>query len=163
MKAVATTILCLTSIMAASASADGALVATLESLKVSRAADGSEQLAPSYHAQPNDVFEYRATYRNQSSKTMRRVIATVPVPQGFEYVAESAAPVVMLASLDGKTFSPLPLIRAVPSADGAANETPIPAQELRFLRWEIGDMQAGTSSTVTARVRFAPTTTTASD
>ena len=134
--------------------ADDALQATLEAHKVTRQTDGKEALAPAGEAQPGDVVEYRSIYRNVSAKTLTKVAATLPIPAGFEYI-ENTATARALASTDGKSFAPVPLMRVVKTAQGKNEMRPVPAAEYRYLRWSLGDMRAGTTSTVVARVRMS--------
>ena len=130
------------------------LTATLEAHKVLLAADGKEQLVAASEAKPGDVLEYRATYRNISAKPLRAVMATLPVPSsGVEYLPNTAAPAGVEASINGAQFAPAPLKRLVTTQDGKPQQQLVPASEYRFLRWPLGDLPAGASKTVSARVR----------
>ena len=133
---------------------DGAVVVALTAQKVVRAADGKETFTSADKLGPGDVVEYRAVYRNRSAGPVRNVLANLPVPAaGFEYIAETAAPALQSASLDGKTFSPVPLKRTVVLTNGQREELPVPLREYRALRWQIGDLAAGASVTVKARMQ----------
>lgn len=114
-------------------------------------ANGKESLVESKTAKPGDVLEYRATYTNTGKKAVTNLAATLPVPQGMEYVALSSQPSSALASVDGQNFSAVPLMRR--QADG--KEQPVPAAEYRALRWKVADLQPGKSFVVSARVRVA--------
>lgn len=141
------------------------LTATLEAHKVLLADNGKEQLAPAAQARPGDVLEYRATYRNTSDKPIRAVMATLPVPStGVEYLPNSAMPLGVEASVDGTRFAPAPLKRVVMTPEGRPQQQVVPAVEYRFLRWPLGDLPAGASKTVSARVRVTkePVLTTSS-
>jgi uncharacterized repeat protein (TIGR01451 family) len=130
------------------------LTATLEAHKVVLADNGKEQLVAASKAKPGDVLEYRATYRNISAKPLRAVMATLPVPsRGVEYLPNSAAPAGVEASINGAQFAPAPLKRLVTTPDGKPQQQLVPASEYRFLRWPLGDLPAGASKTVSARVR----------
>jgi uncharacterized repeat protein (TIGR01451 family) len=129
------------------------LTASLEAHKVVLA-EGKEQLVAAAEAKPGDVLEYRATYRNISAKALRAVMATLPVPSsGVEYLPNTAAPAGVEASIDGAQFAPAPLKRVVMTPDGRPQQQLVPASEYRFLRWPLGDLPAGASKTVSARVR----------
>ncbi len=119
-------------------------------------ANGKEALVSAERARPGDVIEYRAVYRNGGSRPVRDLAATLPVPQGMEFLPGAAAPQPMLASLDGKTFEPMPLQRRVRLADGREVTREVPAAEYRFLRWSLGTLGARESRTVMARVRVSP-------
>lgn len=130
------------------------LTATLEAHKVVLADNGKEQLIAASEAKPGDVLEYRATYRNISQKPLRAVMATLPVPSsGVEYLPNTAIPAGVEASINGAQFAPAPLKRLVTTADGKPRQQLVPPAEYRFLRWPIGDLPAGASKTVSARVR----------
>lgn len=130
------------------------LTATLEAHKVVLADNGKEQLVAASEAKPGDVLEYRATYRNVSPKALRAVMATLPVPaSGVEYLPNTALPAGVEASIDGAQFARAPLKRLVMNTDGRPQQQLVPATEYRFLRWPLGDLPAGASKTVSARVR----------
>jgi len=143
--------------------ADGNVAVTLAAQRVEALPGGGESLAPADQAKPGDVIEYRATYRNSGASNARQLAATLPIPAGSEYIARSASPAPAFASLDGRTFSPLPLKRRVHLADGRDVMQEVPAREYRSLRWTLGTLPARTERTVRARVRLegGPIATTA--
>lgn len=139
------------------------LSVTLEANKVILAAGGKEQLVSASEAKPGDVLEYRAIYRNISKQPLRTVMATLPVPAtGVEYLLDSGTPEGVEASVDGVKFAAVPLKRMVKTPDGKQQQQLVPATEYRFLRWPLGDLPAGASKAVSARVRVVtgPTLTT---
>lgn len=130
------------------------LSATLEAHKVVRTVDGKEQFVAAAQAKPGDVLVYLATYKNVSDKPLRNVMATLPVPAtGVEYLVDSAAPAAVEASIDGVQFALAPLKRLVKLPDGKQQQQLVATSEYRFLRWPLGDLPAGTSRTVSARMR----------
>lgn len=117
-------------------------------------ADGSETLAQARQVKPGDRVEYAATYRNPGKLIIRNVQATLPIPAGaMEYISSSALPAQVYASLNGKDFAPAPLMRVVIQPDGTQRKQPVPVSEYRYLRWNLGDLEAGKSRTVKARMR----------
>ena len=121
-----------------------------------------ERLVAATETSAGDRLEYVATYRNPTAVAMHHVLVTVPVPRnGVEYVLDTAAPRADLASTDGKQFAALPLGRVRTAADGSRSTTPAPAGDYRFLRWDLGDVPAGATRTVRARVQVIATTATA--
>ena len=141
-----------------SAAAQGAksdVVVTLKAQKVVRAADGNEVLQAAERAMPGEVIQYDATYKNHSANGIRNLVPTLPIPRGLEYIPDSAKPAPSKASVDGKVFEPLPLIRKVTLPSGETVEQPVPASEIRALRWEIGDLDAGAAAQISARARLA--------
>ena len=117
---------------------------------------GKEARLPADQAEPGDVIEYKATYTNQGNSAVRDLQATLPVPAGLEYLPKSAQPVKLFASLDGKTFAPVPLTRRVKLAGGKTVVREVPAAEYRALRWSIGSLAANSARTVAARMRVTP-------
>lgn len=121
-------------------------------------AGAKDKLVPATEARPGDVIEYQVTYRNPGKTPAHQVNATLPVPPGgMAYLEGSAAPASLQASVDGIHYAPPPLTRDVVRAGRRVSET-VPPAEYRFLRWTLGDLPAGQSVTVSARMRLAPTT-----
>ena len=131
------------------------VVVTLKAQKVERTRDGKEVLRVADRAIPGEVIQYEALYRNQGKKGIRNLQPTLPIPAGLEYLPDSAKPAPSKASLDGKNFAPVPLMRQVASADGKTKEEPVPPSEYRALRWELGDLDSGRNALVSARARLA--------
>ena len=131
------------------------VVVTLKAQKVLRAADGSETLQAAERAMPGEVIQYDAVYKNQSKSGVRNLVPTLPIPRGLEYIPDSAKPAPAKASVDGKVFEPLPLKRKVTLPSGETVEQPVPPSEIRALRWEIGDLDAGAAAQISARARLA--------
>lgn len=135
--------------------ADGDVRVSLTSQRVTLV-DGKEVLVSADKARPGDVIEYRAVYQNDGRTAVRELDATLPVPNGLEYLPKTAAPAVVLASTDGRAFAPVPLVRKTRAADGREVVREVPLSEYRALRWSIGTLAAKESRTVRARMRVAP-------
>jgi uncharacterized repeat protein (TIGR01451 family) len=131
------------------------VVVTLKAQKVLRGPDGNEVLKVADRAMPGEVIQYDAIYKNESKNGVRNLVPTLPIPPGLEYIPDSAKPAPAKASLDGKTFEPLPLKRQVKLATGETVEQPVPPSEIRALRWELGDLDAGAAAQISARARLA--------
>jgi uncharacterized repeat protein (TIGR01451 family) len=122
--------------------------------RVVTGADGKQTLQDGSYARPGDVLEYHAVYRNHGTKAARDLLATLPVPaNGLDYLPKTAFPDGVQASLDGKTFATPPLMRTVKLPDGKEVLREVPVSEYRFLRWKLGELPAGKSVTVGARMR----------
>ena len=112
------------------------------------------KLVPTVQAHPGDVIEYQVTYHNAGKAPAKQVKATLPVPEGgMAYLEGSASPAALQASLDGVTYAAPPLKREV-VRDGRRQQEIVPPSEYRFLRWDLGDLPAGKSVTVTSRMRL---------
>lgn len=140
------------------ASAQSALNVSLTAHRVAVDAKGRESFQPAAEARPGETVEYRAAYRNSGVAPVGEVLATLPIPDGTEYVARTARPAPALASRDGLTFEPLPLKRRVRLANGTEAVREIPVAEYRYLRWKLGSIAAGRAETVSARVRVSTLT-----
>ena len=81
--------------------------------KVIKDAQGKEQLVDASTVKPGDVLEYRATYTNNSAKTVTGLVGELPIPLGLEYQRKTARPgaaQVKAATKEG-VFSAEPLMR----------------------------------------------------
>lgn len=126
--------------------------ARLEVRKVSRSADGREQLVPASAVKPGDVLEYVVTYRNRSAAAVTDFAATLPIPEATEFMSGSEHPAGARASIDSRDFAAVPLKRKV-HRDGRDMEEAVPLHEYRALRWQVPRLGAGESLTYTARVK----------
>lgn len=118
----------------------------LDALKVIPAtAETAENFVSADTAAPGDVIEYRAVYTNGTAGMIRNFLPEIPIPAGLSVVEGTDNPKATFGSLDGKNFSPLPLL----GADGL----PVPAASIRALRWNVANLAVGES--VTLRVRAA--------
>jgi hypothetical protein len=121
--------------------------------------NGTESLRAATEVKPNDLLQYAATYVNSGSSPVQRLVASLPIPPGTQWIESSAVPRAVLASTDGKVFLPVPLMRRVKDANGHVNEVPVPLTEYRVLRWAEQVVASGASYTVSARVRVSGLTT----
>ena len=141
---------------ASPASAASDVTVQLTAQRVTRV-QGREALASAEQARPGETLEYRAVYRNQGASDASGLTATLPIPRGTSYLPGSASPARVEASLDGRTFAPVPLTRRERAADGRIVVREVPASEYRALRWPLGTLVSRKERAVTARVRIEPT------
>src|SRR5262245_58777019 len=113
--------------------AESGVTVELSASRLVTTSAGHESRVPADHAKPGELLEYRATYHNAGASGVSRLEATLPIPAGTEYQANSADPAPAMASLDGHSFAPLPLTRRVRRADGSEVTREIPASEYRAL------------------------------
>ena len=135
--------------------AAGSVAVELTAQRVTKA-QGKEVLAPADEARPGELIEYRALYRNDGAGEARGLMATLPIPRGTQYVAGSALPRRVEASLDGRTFAAVPLKRTEKTPDGRTIVQEVPVAEYRALRWPLGALPSRDQRTVSARVRVEP-------
>jgi uncharacterized repeat protein (TIGR01451 family) len=136
--------------------AAGTVAVELTANRVTKA-QGKEVLVPAEQAKPGELIEYRALYRNDGASEAKGLLATLPIPRGTQYVAGSALPRGVQASLDGRAFAAVPLKRTVRLPDGRTVVQDVPVAEYRVLRWPLGALPARDKRTVSARVRVEPT------
>jgi uncharacterized repeat protein (TIGR01451 family) len=129
--------------------------AVLTSKKVVINGNNKETLIDAKEIKPGEIVEYRATYTNKSKAPVTKLVGTLPIPDGTEYVGGSANPAIgVLATLGDGKFAPIPLKRKVKLADGREVERDVPLADYRSLRWNLGDLGPGQSVSVTGRVRL---------
>jgi len=136
---------------AAAASAEQKIVSVvLTQSKVVKAADGTEQLQDATSVKPGDVLEYKATYTNNTGKSVSGLVANLPIPEGLEYLPKSAKPgasLVKAATGDG-VFAAEPLTHIV-----AGKTEPVSYGDYRSLRWTLGQLPANGVTAVSARAK----------
>jgi len=115
--------------------------------------DGKAVFKPAQVSKPGDTLEYRVRYTNRSASAATGLVANLPIPAGTTLLAGSELPPQVLASTDGAHFAPPPLMRSVRQPDGSERRVPVPLEEYRALRWNLGTLAAGQSAQVQARVR----------
>ena len=136
----------------------GDLEVKLAAQRVSSSPGGKETLQAAERAFPGDIIQYDATYQNLGGKAITNLEPTLPIPAGMHYLPDTARPVPAQASLDGRTFAPIPLKRKVTLPTGEVKEQEVPATEYRALRWNLGEMAPGARTTLIARTRIGATT-----
>lgn len=139
--------------VATDAASEGAVKVKLTQARVDMQ-EGKEKLVEVESVKPGDVIEYRAVYTNTSKETVRELTATLPLPDGLDYLAKSAKaseglPLVQVVARDGQSGTePLMVTQA-------GKKVEMPASQYRVLRWRVGSMVAGRSVTVSARARVS--------
>lgn len=109
--------------------------------------DGKTVQKPVSRANKGDVILYQAVATNTLQKPMTDIGVTIPVPTGMVYTGVST-PNATFASLDGKTFAPIPLKRQV-----KGKWVEVPLKEYKAVRFVIKTLPAQTASTVSIQVK----------
>ena len=140
---------------AAGASSNKEIEAVLTSKKVIVGAEQKETLIDAKNVKPGEIIEYQATYANKSKASISQLTPNLPIPEGTEYLPGSARPARVKATLGDGKFEAIPLKRKVKLPDGKEVEQEVPASKYRALQWSLGELPAGKSMTVSARVRVS--------
>ena len=117
------------------------LIGTTEAFRVVSTERGGETLVPADKASPQDVIEYRLTYKNDGAGPVQNVAISDPVPAGTRYVARSAKLSgrgrVEFSIDGGKAFHewPVPLVQKTP--DGREVVTQAPPDMVTHIRWVV--------------------------
>jgi uncharacterized repeat protein (TIGR01451 family) len=119
--------------------------------------DGKTVAYSAAQAHPGDVVEYQAAYSNSGATGVGHLVATIPVPTGTTYVADSAKPASdVQASMDGVHFAPMPLMHMVKGTDGKPVQKSVPLSDYRALQWQIATLAAHAEVAASLRVRINP-------
>jgi uncharacterized repeat protein (TIGR01451 family) len=132
-----------------------AVTVKLEQFKVVSGPGGQEALADASTVKPGDIVEYQATYRNNDVKPVTGLQATLPIPEGTEYLPKTARPgadLVKAATREG-LYAPEPLQRQV-RVNGKLQTEPVPYGQYRSLQWALGQLPPGGEFQVKARVQI---------
>lgn len=141
---------------AASAPAEPRLATQLVLAKV--VTEGTaEKLTPVASVQPGDLLQYTAHFGNPTAAALRDVVPSLPVPAGTQWQPRGDMPTGATASVDGRNFGPLPLMRKQLQASGQWVQVPVPLSEIRVLRWPARSLGVGESFATSLRVRVLST------
>lgn len=80
------------------------VIVTTTVFKLGQAGEGRKRVNSTDQHKPGDILIYRASYRNETKGLLKDVVATMPVPSGLIYIADSGVPPPARATKDGKTF-----------------------------------------------------------
>jgi uncharacterized repeat protein (TIGR01451 family) len=116
--------------------------------------NGRETLVESQTAEPGDFVVYRVRYENAGRAVIPNFSPELTIPNPMIYVANSASPGNVMASVDPNTFAPVPLVKAVRLTSGAQRKVRIAPSEYRALKWNLGPLKPGQSVVVSARVQL---------
>jgi uncharacterized repeat protein (TIGR01451 family) len=133
---------------------EGNVTVQLTAQKVVARTDGTEEFLAAEEAVPGQTLLYTAAYHNRGTAAIKNLRATLPVPEGMEYLPDSAKPADVSASLDGVVFQPVPLKHKVKSPDGTEHDELVPYAQYRTLRWSVGDLAPDATVTISARAKI---------
>jgi len=124
------------------AHAEDALKMQLSANKVVTNSEGKVSYVPVNTTPAGTIVQYKATYSNTINQDIQDLEVVLPIPANMAFNGE-AMPASAQASIDGKNFADMPLMRKV---DGKMVK--IPYSEYRSLRWNIKLLPANKSAAV---------------
>lgn len=124
------------------AHAEDALKMELTATKVTKGVDGKVSYTSVSTAPAGTVIQYKANYTNTIDTDINDLAVILPIPANMAFNGE-ASPASAQASIDGKNYADMPLMRKV---DGKMVK--IPYSEYRTLRWNIKLLPAKKSAAV---------------
>lgn len=124
------------------AQAAEALKMELQASKVVKDNKGKITTSAASNAKTGEVVQYRATYTNTIDKPISDIAVTLPIPNNMTFNG-TATPATAQATIDGKNYADMPLMRKV---DGKLVKVPL--SEYKALRWNIKWLPANKSADV---------------
>lgn len=124
------------------AHAEDALKMQLTANQVVTNAEGKISYVPVRTAPKGTIIQYKANYFNTINKDIQDLAVVLPIPANMTFTGE-AIPSTAQASIDGKNYADMPLMRKV---DGKMVK--IPYSEYKSLRWNIKLLPAQKSADV---------------
>lgn len=125
-----------------SAQAADALKMELQANKIAKSANGKPTYVAASNAKRGETVQYRAVYTNVIAQPISDVVVTLPIPASMTFNGE-ANPSSAQATIDGKNYADMPLMRKV---NGKVVQ--IPLSEYKALRWNIKWLPASKSADV---------------
>lgn len=123
------------------ATKSGDFTGSLEAFRVVLTDNGQETFLPADQASPNDVIEYRVTYRNARDDAIQSIFITDPIPTGSQYIEESATKPsggrVEFSIDGGRSFKEWPITIERRTSDGRTLVEQATPDMVTHIRWII--------------------------
>ena len=124
------------------AHAEDALKMQLTANQVVTNAEGKISYVPVRTAPKGTIIQYKANYSNTINKDIQDLAVVLPIPANMTFTGE-AIPSTAQASIDGKNYADMPLMRKV-----NGKMVKVPYSEYKSLRWNIKLLPAQKSANV---------------
>jgi uncharacterized repeat protein (TIGR01451 family) len=122
---------------------EGGLTGFIEAYRVVVNDEGVERLLPAEKARPNDIIEYKLTYKNNGTAPLHNIVITDPVPAEAAYIAESALlpqGVRVQFSIDeGQSYHAWPVKVLIETADGEQVWKEAAPEQVTHIRWALDE------------------------
>lgn len=119
-----------------------ALKMELQANKITKKSDGKPVSVAASNAKAGETVQYRATYTNVVTQPISDIAVTLPIPINMTFTGE-ANPSSAQATIDGKNYSDMPLMRKI-----NGKVVKVPLSEYKALRWNIKLLPAKKSADV---------------
>lgn len=119
-----------------------ALKMELQANKIVKTVKGETSYVAASDAKTGEIVQYRATYTNLIDQPVSDVTVTLPIPVNMTFTGE-AQPSSAQATIDGKNYADIPLMRRV-----NGKLVKVPFSEYKALRWNIKWLPARKSADV---------------
>jgi uncharacterized repeat protein (TIGR01451 family) len=124
------------------AQASDALKMELQANKIIKNTDGKAVSVAASNAKAGETVQYRAIYTNVIDQPINDIAITLPIPANMTFTGD-AKPSSAQATVDGKNYADIPLMRKV-----QGKIVKIPLSEYKALRWNIKLLPARKSAGV---------------
>jgi uncharacterized repeat protein (TIGR01451 family) len=119
------------------------LTGIIEAYRVVVDDDGNEQLLPAEKVRPDDIIEYKLTYRNASSTPLQNIVITDPVPPEAVYVADSALLPqegrIQFSINDGESYQAWPIKIPFLTENGEKMWKNASPEQVTHIRWTLDE------------------------
>lgn len=119
-----------------------ALKMELQANKIVKTVKGETSYVAASDAKTGEIVQYRAIYTNLIDQPVSDVTVTLPIPVNMTFTGE-AQPSSAQATIDGKNYADIPLMRRV-----NGKLVKVPFSEYKALRWNIKWLPARKSADV---------------
>jgi uncharacterized repeat protein (TIGR01451 family) len=120
---------------------------------------GEERRVDATHAEPGDILEYRAAYKNAGKTELSELSATLPLPEHTRFISDSAYPVgYKVSTRSARDVFILPEAKentgkTAEKSSVENNRMPSTDNPYGALRWTIEKLAPGQTVVIGARVR----------
>lgn len=119
-----------------------ALKMELQANRIVKTVNGKKSYVAASDAKTGEAIQYRAIYTNLINQPVSDVTVTLPIPANMTFTGE-AQPSSAQATVDGKNYADIPLMRRV-----NGKPVKVPFSEYKALRWNIKWLPARKSADV---------------
>jgi len=131
------------------------ITSNLKVFKIKTESQGQVSRQTVQTVEPGDTLEYQLTYTNHLDNAISQLKPVLPIPNGVEYLGNSANPSIVGASLSLQEgpMQNLPIQEQTTTSSGLQVNQNASHDKFRRIQWLINSLQPNSSLTLTARVK----------